>query len=541
MAENLQGRRVLIVEDDAANLEYYGEFLSEHFRVAKARNTAVALELLAEQEFDLVLTDFQMPDGDGIAFSAEVNRLYPKIPVIMITGYGSKDLLQSAVRVRVFDFLEKPSDEDMLLERIRGGLRHKAGQEEQERLVREAGARERELALTREHNEELARAMDELRRTRQQMIHSAKYAYLGEMASGVAHELNNPLTVIKGLSQYLGKGRAGPEKTAQVAAKVEDAADRMANIIRHMREYARQSGGIRKSGLDLCRLIRNAFMLHDEQLRIHNISVDLDLPAEPVIIDGDPNRLESVFRSLILNSRDAFEERGSEERGRISVQVQKKADRILVQFEDDAGGMPKEICDRVFEPFFTTREVGKGRGLGLSVSYGIMGEHAGEMQLQNNPGLGVCFELGFPLPEGTGEEAGAEPESVPPVIHQGDKPAILIVDDDQDVVWTLETLLEDDFTMTVCTSSPEAMELLDQRPFDLVLADMKMPVYTGGDLIEKARQVNPDLPVIIITGHLTGDDEIREVVASGARAVIRKPFENPDQLVTVIRRHLKSA
>jgi len=244
--------------------------------------------------------------------------------------------------------------------------------------------------------------------TEQQLIQASKMATLGEMATGVAHELNQPLSVIKTASSFFIKKITKKEPLEdeilfKMLQKIDSNVDRTTRIINHMRQFAR------KSDMDLAKIqlnevLQQAFEIFSQQLKLKGIAVVWEIEKELPMIIADPSRLEQVFINLLLNARDAIEERwGSVEiekaDKRIILKTSYDAQHVICEICDTGVGVPQAMADKIFEPFFTSKEVGKGTGLGLSISYGIIKDCGGSIQVIPNKTAGACFVLKFPLPE----------------------------------------------------------------------------------------------------------------------------------------------
>ncbi len=252
----------------------------------------------------------------------------------------------------------------------------------------------------------------------QQLIQASKMATLGEMASGVAHELNQPLAVIKTAGSILKKklGRsvlAEDDTLVNVTHKIDANVDRASNIIDHMRQFARKSDA-RLERTHINQVIEKAFEMFDQQLKVRGIEVVWDKAPDLPTILAEPNRLEQVFVNLFLNARDAIEEKwemhvDTEAVKKIGVTTRLGGESIIAEVCDAGDGVPPEIAEKIFEPFYTTKEVGKGTGLGLSISYGIVKELGGDIFVRPNPEGGACFVIQLPLKaerNGTNHTAG---------------------------------------------------------------------------------------------------------------------------------------
>jgi histidine kinase len=239
----------------------------------------------------------------------------------------------------------------------------------------------------------------------QQLIQASKMATLGEMASGVAHELNQPLAVIKTAGSILKKKLARlplaeDDTLMKVTHKIDANVDRASNIIDHMRQFARKSDA-RLERVQINQVIENAFEMFEQQLKVRGIEVSWDTTPDLPTILAEPNRLEQVFVNLFLNARDAIEEKwelqvDTKAVKKIHVATRMEADTVIAEVCDVGYGVPAEMAAKIFEPFFTTKEVGKGTGLGLSISYGIVKEMGGEIYVRPGPEGGACFVTQFP-------------------------------------------------------------------------------------------------------------------------------------------------
>lgn len=243
-------------------------------------------------------------------------------------------------------------------------------------------------------------------RTEQQVIQSSKMATLGEMAAGVAHELNQPLAVLKMVANYFArKSRHGempePEELQRMTEKIMNNVDRATKIIEHMREFGR------KPNLECSPVLVNA-VLHracdffSEQLKIRDIVIKWELdPDQPPVL-ADPNRLEQVFINLLVNARDAIEDKCTAKECTpgdriITLRTRSNARHVVAEVIDTGSGIPKDVVARIFEPFFSTKEVGRGTGLGLSICYDIVTDYDGTIHVFSKPGHGARFVVTLPI------------------------------------------------------------------------------------------------------------------------------------------------
>jgi histidine kinase len=251
--------------------------------------------------------------------------------------------------------------------------------------------------------------------TEQQLIQAGKMGTLGEMASAMAHEINQPLSVIKTACGFFimkmnAKESIEEETLFEVIEKMDRNVDRATKIIDNMREFARKSGmDIEK--VQINKVIEKAFEFFAQQMKLREIEMVWELEKDIPKIMADPGQLEQVFINLFLNARDAIEQRWGSQKPRegekkICVKTTLNREIILCQVCDTGIGVSEAQKDRIFEPFFTTKEIGKGMGLGLSISYGIVKEFGGNIRVESNKPEGACFILEFPVAEKKNEKDG---------------------------------------------------------------------------------------------------------------------------------------
>jgi len=241
--------------------------------------------------------------------------------------------------------------------------------------------------------------------TEQQLIQASKMATLGEMATGVAHELNQPLSVIKTASRFFMKKINKRQKIADdvlftMAQEIDSYVDRATKIINHMRQFGRQSE-ITLEKVQLNETLKKALEILGQQLKVRGIEVIWDLEPDLPLILADSDRLEQVFINLLINARDAIDERWQsqpQQKGekQITLKTQSDSQWITVTISDTGAGIPDSILERIFEPFFTTKKVGQGTGLGLSISYGIIRDLKGRIRAFSRKDEGASFVIKFP-------------------------------------------------------------------------------------------------------------------------------------------------
>ncbi|MBF0206566.1 MAG: GHKL domain-containing protein [Oligoflexia bacterium] len=239
-------------------------------------------------------------------------------------------------------------------------------------------------------------AIKEKRIIQEQLIQSGKLASLGMMSAGIAHELNNPLFAIMALAQNIQMKPQG-EKTPQYAEQIVQCTERMSKVIQHLKVFSRKSEELDFREIDITIPITESLKLFAPQLRQESIETILKFANSPPLrCLGDSVQLESVFQNLIANSKDAFENILDNRKKFINVEVKIDEDRIKIIYIDNAGGMPPQVMEKIYDPFFTTKGIGKGTGLGMNLAYEIIKQHSGKIVVSSNLGEGTTFEIYFP-------------------------------------------------------------------------------------------------------------------------------------------------
>lgn len=251
----------------------------------------------------------------------------------------------------------------------------------------------------KETTAEVQRREQELREKQEQLVQAGKLATLGELTTGVAHELNNPLNNI-GLFIgnaidliELGMADTGPEHILQELHSAMQQVRKATEIISHLRTFGR-AASFSHEPVDIPQVIRRAISLMQEQLRLRQIEVQLHFPEDGIVVIGNAIQLEQVFINLLTNARDAM---ADVPRKAITITCTAQADSVDIRFRDTGPGIQAGLEQRIFDPFFTTKEVGTGTGLGLSITYGIIKEHQGTIMVQNHEEGGALFLIQLPL------------------------------------------------------------------------------------------------------------------------------------------------
>jgi PAS domain S-box-containing protein len=373
----------------------------------------------------------------------------------------------------------------------------------------------------------VVRDVTERRQVQQQLLQSAKLATLGEMAAGLVHELSQPLNIIRltaeGALMFIERGKATQEWQAQQFQLVADQAERTAEIIDDIRIFSRRDTSPVQL-FDAIQAVRSAVGVLEAQFRPDDIDLVVEL-ADPVPVRGRRVQLEQVVMNLLANAHHAVRERresmAADWRGRVTITAVVADGLLRVTVTDNGPGIPPALRPRIFEPFFTTKEAGRGTGLGLSVSFGIINAMGGRLEAPDCP-EGACFRITLPVDREALVEGvcrtHAQAFQAPAEGH------VMVVDDERAAAQVLAAFLSEiGYRITVATSGAEAWERFMADPADVVITDLRMPAGGGEQLVEKLRDFDPLLPIVIVTGHLGATERLAANLEDDRCAVLKKP------------------
>ena len=362
---------------------------------------------------------------------------------------------------------------------------------------------------------------EELRRQREALHQSEKVATLGSLLAGVAHELNNPLSVVTGQAALL-KMKAPDPAVAERAEKIAAAADRCVRTVRNFLALARKRSPERAQ-VDVNQVVRDAVDLLAYHFRTDAIDLQLDLAGDLPRPWGDSHRLHQVIVNLLTNAQHALRGQAGPRRLTVATRAVAGGRRVRIEVADTGPGVPAELRERIFEPFFTTKPVGEGTGLGLPLCLSTVEEHGGTLTLESEPGQGATFIVELPVEPRAERAPTAEPEAAPEV-----QPArILVVDDEREVAAVLVELLEGHgHRVDVAGDGAQALARLAAEPYDAILCDSKMPALDGVRLYLEVERRFPHLRrrFVFVTGDALNAEKARWFEAQGL-PYLTKPFD----------------
>jgi two-component system NtrC family sensor kinase len=405
--------RILIVDDEESVRRMYAVCLSERYQCATAADAQEALLRLASHDFALVITDVQMPGLSGIELLRRIVEHFPDTAVIIASGVQRSQRVRDALRLGAYDYLIKPCELDVLELSVERALEKRA-------LLRDARRYREELES---RNAELERRKAELERLQAQIVHSEKMASLGQLAAGVAHELNNPAGFIYGNMEMLRECAAGLERLqkyydeaalpdgiaagadtvkteigyehllADLRSIVEDChsgAERIRDVVQNLRLFSRLDEAEFKK-VDLHEGLDSTIRLLSQYYGPGRTALErayTDLP----LVDCYAGQLNQVWMNLLQNAAQA-----AGPQGRVRVATRLEGRQAVVIVSDTGAGIPPEHMEKIFDPFFTTKPIGEGTGLGLSISYGIVKRHGGTITVESRPDAGASFAVAIPV------------------------------------------------------------------------------------------------------------------------------------------------
>jgi signal transduction histidine kinase len=506
LAETRTRAKILIVDDQEQNVRLLERLLQHagYTTLESSTDPRLVLPLFSAFQPDLILLDLMMPHLDGFGVMRELaGHIAPDdyLPILVLTADVTPEAKRRALSAGAKDFLTKPFDTTEVVLRIENLLH--------------ARFLHRELQRQNEMLEE------QVRDRTQQFIQSEKLAAMGSLLAGVAHELNNPLSVVMGqaalLQQMAGEGPMAPR-----AEKITKAAERCARIVKNFLALARQQPMERQT-VSLNRVVEEAVELLAYPLRVDSVETALELAPDLPDIWADPHQLHQVVVNLVSNAHQAM--RAIETRRRILLTTRLDAASGQVQLEvtDTGPGIPEDVQRRIFEPFFTTKPVGQGTGLGLSLCQGIVERHGGAIGVASRPGQGATFFVHLPIDLRHTERAEVARASLRSPISEK---TVLIIDDDRDVAETLGDFLRcDGHQAEIAANGTVALEKLRAGRYDLILSDVKMPELDGPRFYTQLERRHPEC--LRRVAFLTGDTLSPETTAFLERTQVptmAKPF-----------------
>ncbi len=406
-------------------------------------------------------------------------------------------------------------------------------------LIESFNKMSRSLAQTRDKEKKY---VQELKETQQQLIEAEKLKSLGTLAGGIAHDFNNILCGMIGHLNILERNISPSADQLKIIQTIEHAGFRAAELIKQLLAFARQKPLEHKPVLlndcvqQVILLLKNSFSKRIE------IKVELDENIHP--IQGDRSLIEQIVMNLCLNSRDAMPEGGTLTIQTDNLTLDKQfcahqldalpGQYVRLRIQDTGTGIDEQVLPQIFDPFYTTKEVGKGTGLGLAMVYGAVKSHAGFCEIESKTGHGTTFDIYLPV-TAERERFKTMPNSQTGSITH-DKKTILIVDDEEWIARMLsDYLTEQNYTTLIALNGREGVDMLNRNRdnIDLIILDINMPVMDGYEAYQEFVKIRSDIKVLVSTGYIM-NNETRKILELGAQGFIHKPYK-VDELDAKIR------
>lgn len=497
--------RILVVDDEPRLAESTRAVLAaDGYSVDTVFPAAAAVARINAGEYDLVLLDVMMPGMTGFEMMDALDRDELETLFIVMTGDTSIDTAVQALRRGATDYIRKPCDPDELLIRVDKALNQRQ--------------------LKREHH--LIEA--EKQNLESQLRHSQKMDAIGRLTGGIAHDFNNILGIILGNAE-LAKRTDLPAPACHHLDNILIATMRARELINQLLSFSRKSE-TEWNLLELGTILDESISLVRASIP-RNIEIQVDPPDSSCFVQADATQLHQVILNLCTNAAHAMEPDGGILRvqlDNIAIDDDTTSDQLTagtyarIRITDTGHGIPHEIIDRIFEPYFSTKNPGQGTGLGLSVVHGIVLHHKGQIDVHSEAGVGTRFDILLPLSQSTTEVASTPGRKD---CAMGGE-SILLVDDEEMVVEVTRTMLEQlGYQVQASTSATIALDTFERDPlaFDLVITDMTMPGLDGAQLARRLQALRNDIKVLICSGY---NEHINEAAMrdSGIMGLIKKPI-----------------
>jgi signal transduction histidine kinase len=532
--------RVLLVEDNLAEGRFLQEILRDkllnRLTLSHVQRLTDALLALTEQTFDVALLDLTLPDSQGLDSLDQLLHQYPKLPTVVLTNTNDNDLAVEAVRHGAQDYLVKRQvNGDVLVRSLCYAIERQqtaeALQQANENLEQRVQARTAELAAT---NDRLTQEIAERERLEAQFLRAQRLESLGTLAAGIAHDMNNILTPILSVSQLL------PMKLPQLDANsrkllqlMEESAHRGSALVKQILAFARGVEGNR-APVQMSDLFTEIVQILQQTLP-KTIAIHLDCADNVGAVYGDATQLHQILMNLCVNARDAMPQGGRLE---IIAMLQtlteplpywatEAGSYVMIEIRDTGMGMDSETLDRIFDPFFSTKPIGQGTGLGLSAVLGIVKSHGGWIDVQSQVGIGTKFQIFLPAYAMDKHKTVASHN-----ILYGHQETILVVDDEPAVREVTQATLESyNYRVITAADGIDAIDVCQKHAdqINLMLIDLMMPRMDGFSTITALHQLCPQIPAIAMSG-VSPPDIVHRAEAMGFQRFLAKPFSTQELL-----------
>ncbi len=623
----VEGKKILIVEDEDGHYELIRrgfERVAESFQIERAASLREARERVGSGHPDLIITDWKLPDGDGIELIEKDASGYCRCPVVVMTSHGNEAWAVEAMKLGALDYFVKSPQAFAEISRLaqralnewsntsarrRAELALAESRQDWEDIFQAIGQPAMILSLEHDilavnqatvrvtgksaaelisrkcyeifhadqgsvppsccplmnmlksqktHVEEMeveamggcflvsctpvfeqdgklakvihiALDITEKKKLEERLGQTQKMEAIGALAGGIAHDFNNILSPIVGYTELAQMRAQSDPVLGEYLDRVTDAATRATALVRQILAFSRRSE-LKKLPLQVSTVLKEALKLLRSSIPT-SIEIRQEIATQALVL-ADPTSIHQIVMNLCTNAYQSMEATG----GVLAValkeveftQEQLAGEEIapgryvVLEVSDTGCGMDKEIQEKIFEPYFTTKALGKGTGLGLAVVHGIVKDHRGRITVYSEPGRGTTFKVYLPATaDRPGEMPGVQNEVALAAGHE----RILFVDDEESICALAKNYLSKcGYVVDVCNNGRDALFAIEQElgAYDLLITDMTMPGMTGKELTQKVLALRPDLPVLLCTGYSSLIDS-EEAAELGIRDYIEKP------------------
>ena len=363
--------RVLIVDDSKVIRRTMTNMLQEEFHVTSVESGNKAIEQIQRgADFDVISLDLEMPGMSGIETFKAIRESNPDVEVLIVTGYSNMDAAKDALKLGAYDFIDKPFQKDAYRAAVHKGV-------------------ERRNKTTQSKN-----AQKELGFVKAQLKQSEKFAELGHLIAGFVHEINSPLGSIMGLTDLYFMDECSPDETLDIMERISSGVQLCRNITNKFLSFARKYEKKREY-VEINAVVESTLELMEHNLKRDSVQVYRNLPEDMPGTTADFHEIQQVFLNIINNAHQAMKDQP----GTKSINIKGDFDESVIRigFEDTGPGIPEKYMQKIFEPLFTTKGLGEGTGLGLSLSGEIIKEHGGNIYVASEAGNGACFAVELPI------------------------------------------------------------------------------------------------------------------------------------------------
>ncbi|HDQ45758.1 MAG TPA: response regulator [bacterium] len=517
--------RVLIVEDSEDDVQLLlralrqGGYNPIYERVETSEDMKSALD---EPGWQLVISDYLMPRFDAPSALKLLKEKGLDIPFIIVSGAIGEETAVTAMKAGAHDYIMKYN-----LTRLIPVI---------ERELREAEGRQKRKRME-----------EEKERIEAQLLQAQKMEAIGRLTGGIAHDFNNLLTAIHGCAHLaVNEAKAGT-KLHNDLLEIQSAAERAMNLTRQLLLFSRRQP-MKLTPIDLNLTITSlSGMLH--RIIGEDIRVEYKLAPEAMTACADQTSMEQMIINLLVNARDAMVSGGKimvqtekivlDERDAEAIPDARAGVFVRVSVIDTGAGIDEETQKHIFEPFFSTKETGKGSGLGLSVVYGIIQQHKGWVRVISRVSEGTTFQVYLPVSDG--EPGKAAPKKSSPDLYRGNGERILLIEDEINIRRFAEkALTRSDYMVFLASDKDDAIEVFEREKgaFDLIFSDVVLPSTNGVSLVEHFLSIKPDLKILLSSGYIDQKSQW-DIIKKKGFTFLQKPYAL-DILLKTIRNILNS-